>query len=117
MHLIARTMKLIPFFGVSTLAVGLFLLNSPRSVLEKHIAGLQAAKSLEITFTVQKLPAPAVEYKLTYAKPNMVVIDGPDKLVESDGTTIWELDKKENTYTESKAEMPALLKQTSAAEL
>ncbi len=110
-------MKLIPFFGATALAVGLFLIGSPRSVLDKHVAGLQEAKSLEMTFTVQKLPAPGVEYKLTYAKPNMILIDGPDSLIESDGTTIWELDKKDNTFTESLAAKPDLLKKTSTAEL
>jgi len=89
-------------FGVSFLGQGV---TSPE--LKGHIAALQSAQSLTITFSVTRLPAAPEEYTLSYSKPNKLRIESPSKLIISDGTKLYVLDKSSNTYTEATANLLA----------
>lgn len=84
--------------GAATTFVALF---GPKDLIDKHALKLKEANSLVATFTVQQLPGSPETYTLTYSKPNMLSIDGPKKMIESDGKTIWEYNKADKTYTES----------------
>src|SRR2546426_11856082 len=74
---------------------------SPESLLDKQAGILKAAKALKVTYTFQHVPGSRVEYTLTYSKPNLVLVDGPERLIESDGKTVWEYNKAAKTYTET----------------
>jgi outer membrane lipoprotein-sorting protein len=74
---------------------------APEAHLDKQAAILKDAKSLKVVCTFQHIPGTKAEYTLTYSKPNMLLIVGPDRVVESDGTTLWEYDKTAKTYTET----------------
>lgn len=86
------------------IAFPLMLLTSQSGGLDpalaKHESTLQAAQSLTVKFTVQKLPAAAVEYTLVYGKPGSMRIESPATLIVMNETTVWTLYKTKNTYTE-----------------
>jgi outer membrane lipoprotein-sorting protein len=92
-------------FALTALAgAGLILCAAltPPSLIEKQAAVLKDAKTLKVTY-VLRVGGVKSDYTLTYSKPNLMLVDGPDRLIESDGTTFWEYNKAAKTYTESPA--------------
>lgn len=99
------TLKLIAFCAsLATLAGGFLSPVRPDSTLDDHTAALQAAKSLTVTFTTMRDGA-KTEGTLTYSKPAMYRIETASRLTVSDGKTVWDLNKKDNTYTEGDAKL------------
>lgn len=82
---------------------------SGQGLLAKHVATLSSAKSLTVTYTVQQIPAAPEEYKLVFNKPNMLRIESPTGIIQSDGKTIWEYTKSSNEYIEMPGDMKALM--------
>jgi outer membrane lipoprotein-sorting protein len=103
-------MKLFILSSLAGAGFALLSLSSPQTMLEKQAAILKEAKSLRVTYTLQHLPGSPVEYKLTYSKPSMVLIEGPDRTLECDGKTLWQYNKATNTYTETPVTAEVLAK-------
>lgn len=91
-------------------------LSGPKDAFDKQAAALREAGSLQITFKAQKLPGEATECTLSYSKPNFFKIDSPKTLIESDGKTLWRLDKAANTYTEEPLTAKNLMTQSQSDE-
>jgi outer membrane lipoprotein-sorting protein len=70
--------------------------------LDAYTAKLQASKSLTVEFTLASGGPPA-KSSLAYSSPNRLRIETPTRLAVSDGTTLWILNKANNTYTQSQA--------------
>lgn len=91
-------------FALTTLAGGglILLANfSPQTLIDKQAALLKDAKTLKIAYTFQHVGGSKSDMTLTYSRPGLVLVDGPDRLVESDGKTLWEYNKTAKTYTET----------------
>ena len=86
--------------ALALLTTGMLSQSELPGPIKGHVALLQDAKSLKVSFTVQKLSGGLEKGTLVYSKPGMFKIDTPNKLVESDGKLVWTLDKQANTYTE-----------------
>jgi hypothetical protein len=93
-----KTFALTSLAGAGLLLVAAF---APESHLDKQAAILKDAKSLKVAYTFQHLSGAKADYTLTYSKPNLLLIVGPDRVVETDGTTLWDYDKTAKTYTET----------------
>ncbi|MFN8138733.1 MAG: thioredoxin family protein [Fimbriimonadales bacterium] len=74
--------------------------NTGADLLAKHMATLQGAKSLSVTFTVQQLPGAAQEYKLILDRDNGAKIITPTGYIVTDGKTTWDYTKSSNEYIE-----------------
>jgi outer membrane lipoprotein-sorting protein len=72
-----------------------------KEMLTKHSTALKDAQSLVVAYTARAASAPPVEYKLSYNKPNQLRIDKPDGYLLTDGTTVWEYSKADNSYSEA----------------
>ena len=70
--------------------------------LDAYTAKLQAAKSLTVEFTLAA-GGPPSKSTLAYSSPNRLRIETATRLAVSDGTTLWVLNKADNTYTQSPA--------------
>lgn len=71
------------------------------SLLKSHTDALQKAPSISITFTVNRLGSEIQDEKLVISKPGLVRWETPAKIVIANGTTISEVDRKSNSYTET----------------
>jgi thiol-disulfide isomerase/thioredoxin len=80
-----------------------------QDMLAKHVAALSAAGSLSVTFSVERLPAAAQEYKLVFSRPNSLRVETPAGLLITDGKTVWEYTKATNEYTEFSGDMKSVL--------
>lgn len=106
-------------FALSSLAgVGLIAATAftGSTLIEKQAGILKDAKTLKVAYTV-RVAGVKSDYTLTYSKPNLLLVDGPDRLIESDGATVWEYDKTAKTYTENPASPELLAKKTKADEV
>lgn len=72
-------------------------------VLQASIQKLQAAKELQVSYTVQVVGGAAEDYTIHFAKPDEFVIETPTGFIQSDGKLIHTYTKKSNTYTETVA--------------
>ncbi|MHB8635871.1 MAG: c-type cytochrome domain-containing protein [Fimbriimonadaceae bacterium] len=70
--------------------------------LDAYTAKLKAAKSLSVNFTLVE-GGTRSKSSLAYSSPNRLRIETATTLSVSDGTTLWVLNKADNTYTESPA--------------
>lgn len=70
-------------------------------MVKDHVAALQKAQSIKVSFTVQNIPAAAQEYKLELSRPGMLRFSGPNGYVLTNGSKVWEYMKADNQYTES----------------
>ncbi len=70
-------------------------------MVKDHIAALQKAQSIKVSFTVQNIPAAAQEYKLELSRPGMLKFSGPNGFVLTNGSKVWEYMKADNQYMES----------------
>lgn len=109
-------MKLFAFSALAGTGLILFASLAP-SLLEKQASILKDAKSLKVTYTFQHVGGARGDYTLTYSKPNLILVDGPDRLVESDGKTFWEYNKTTKTYTETEASPEMLAKRAQSDEV
>jgi outer membrane lipoprotein-sorting protein len=71
----------------------------PKVVVEND-QKLQAATALTATYTVQVVGEASSPYELSFAKPNLFKVTGPQGWVLSDGKTIYEYTSKDNAWTE-----------------
>lgn len=71
--------------------------------LEGHLAALKNAQSFTAVYTVQRIPAPPEEYRLSLGKPNMFRLETPTAIIVCDGALLTQYDKAANTYTQSPA--------------
>lgn len=110
-------MKLILSSLVVAASALLVAWTGPKDAFDKQATALREAGSLQITFKAQKVPGEATEYTLSYSKPNFFKIDGPKATIESDGKTLWKLDKAANTYTEEPLTPKALQAQSQTDEV
>lgn len=95
-------------FGLCVLTGGLLAQTALNPTLDRDVKTLSAAKSLKLKFQTSDLIGAPVEGTLEYSKPNLYRIETPDRLTVSDGTTVWDYDKKAKTYTEQKADQNRL---------
>lgn len=70
--------------------------------LDAYTAKLRAAKSLTVEFNLTASGPPG-KSTLAYSSPNRLRIETSTRLAVSDGTTLWVLNKTDNTYTQSPA--------------
>ena len=98
-------MSMIAVAGVAALLAQ----SSGQDMLAKHVATLSSAKSLTVTYTVQQIPAAPEDYKLVFNKPNMLRIESPSGIIQTDGKTIWEYIKSSNEYTELPGDMKTMM--------
>jgi thiol-disulfide isomerase/thioredoxin len=68
------------------------------TVLGEYAKKLSDAKSLSVTYVVQRVGGAPSEYNLQLAKPNMIRFDKPDELIVGDGTTLTVYSKSAKTY-------------------
>lgn len=107
-------------FALTSLAgAGMIILAShlAQTPVDKQAAVLKEAKTLKITYTFQHVPGTRADYTLTYSKPNLLLITGPDRVVETDGKTLWEYNKAANSYTESPLTPELLTKKAESDEV
>lgn len=80
------------------------LVGSPATgadMVKDHVAALQKAQSIKVSFTVQNIPAAAQEYKLELSRPGMLRFTSPNGYVLTNGSKVWEYIKADNQYMES----------------
>ena len=70
--------------------------------LDAYTAKLRAAKSLTVEFNLSA-GGPPSKSTLAYSSPNRLRIETATRLAVSDGTTLWVLNKTDNTYTQAAA--------------
>lgn len=88
----------------------LVVTQSATPQIKTHVDKLQAAKTFTATLSIQQIGGSASEATLRIQKPNLFRYDSETRLVSTDGTTIWVLDKKSNSYTEEPATADAAAK-------
>lgn len=66
--------------------------------LKGYCDNLAAAKTFRATVTVQEVPGATEELSAVFARDGKFSLDGPARLVVSDGKTLSVLDKKANSY-------------------
>jgi len=106
-------------FAISSLSGACMILVSafaPVSLIDKQASLLKDAKTLKVTYTL-RVGGVRSEYVLTYSKPNLLLVDGPDRLLESDGNTFWDYSKSAKTYTETPASPELLSKRAQSDEV
>lgn len=79
-------------------------------VLANYATKLNAAESLKVSYTMQKMDGAPASFELELAKPNLARIDTPDELIVADGASIIRYSKGEKTYFKE-AQTAAGLKQ------
>lgn len=84
------------------------------SSVDRHVAALQKAQSLQATITVTKVGGSTLEQTLSFTKPDKFRWESDAKLVVSDGKTLFTYDKAAKTYSKSEANAEALKKALSA---
>lgn len=67
-------------------------------VLSNYASKLNAASSLKVSYTMQKMDGAPAAFELELAKPNLARIDTPSELIVADGTHIYRYSKGEKTY-------------------
>lgn len=77
--------------------------------LAGHMAKLKEAQGLKAKVTVSQVSGATETYEVVYGKQGNMRINGPARLVVSDGKTISVLDKAKNTYTQVPYEKAAAL--------
>lgn len=82
--------------------------GTAKSLLEGHSKSLMDAPAINVRFTVQRLPAAAIEYTLHFSKDNFARIESPSAIFVSDGSSIWEYDKADKTFIQSDFEAAKL---------
>lgn len=92
--------------GVSAL----FFAQSGPSLLQNHVKALQDAPALTATLSVQPIGGAPATMKVALAKPNLLRIDHAEGWTLSDGTTLYEYSKKDNSWTESPVSDTAIAK-------
>jgi len=92
--------------GVSAL----FFAQSGSSLLQTHTKALQNAPGLSATLNVQPIGGAPAAFKVSFAKPNLLKIEHDGGWTLSDGTTLFEYSKKDNSWTESPISDAELLK-------
>jgi outer membrane lipoprotein-sorting protein len=75
------------------------------SALKGHHAALQAAGTLRLSYTAQKLSGGSEKMTAVFAKPNRFRIDSMSKTWISDGKNLWTINKASKTYTEEPASL------------
>ncbi len=80
------------------------------SSVDRHVAALQKAQSLQATLSVTKVGGSTDELTLSFSKPDKFRWESPAKLVVSDGKTLFTYDKGSKTYTKGEAGPDALKK-------
>jgi outer membrane lipoprotein-sorting protein len=94
--------------SVILFVVGAAFQDSLPSLLQLHLKTLREAQSLTATINVTPIGEAAVEYRLAYAKPNMLKLSGPAGFTLIDGKTIYTYNAKDKTYSEAPASDEAL---------
>lgn len=93
-----------------------FTLLGPQQLFDRQSAALKDAKALKVTYSLQHVPGTPAPYTLTYSKPDLLLIDGPERTIESDGKTLWEYTKSTKSYNETPASAEAIAKRAQADE-
>ena len=91
---------LLLFAALAMFTTGMLSQSELPGPVKGSITLLHDAKSLKVTFAIQKLSGGVEKATLVYSKEGMYKIETQNKLVESDGKILWTLDKQANTYTE-----------------
>ncbi|MBX3119091.1 MAG: hypothetical protein KF784_08505 [Fimbriimonadaceae bacterium] len=95
--------------ATSPLAVAALAYQVQNAQVSAHTEVLQKAPSVMLTVTAQKLGGAPDEYTLSFSKPNLLKLESSSRTLVSDGTMVWDYDKKAKTYTEDAAS-PGVLK-------
>lgn len=104
-------------FVAGVLGVAWGLQSGLASPLDGHLQTMAGANSFQATVNVQTIGGGVATYTLTYAKPNMMRIEGPDGSVSSDGTLMTTYQKRENMYMQVPATMDGILKAVGKSDL
>jgi outer membrane lipoprotein-sorting protein len=75
--------------------------GTAKSLFDGHAKSLTDAPAMTVTYTVQRLPAAASEYTLHFSKDKLARIESPSAIFVSNGSSIWEYDKSDNTFVQS----------------
>ena len=79
--------------------------------LSGHAAKLKEAQGLKAKVLVNEVGGAQTTIEVAYAKPNLIKIDSPTRLVVGDGKTLTVLDKAKNSYTETPYDQETAVKQ------
>ena len=85
----------------------LLVTQSAMPQLKAHADKLQAAKTMQLELSVQPIGGATYQATLKVQKPNLFQWDSPDRLVTTDGKTIWVYTKATQTYSEDAASATA----------
>lgn len=91
-------------------ASALFFAQSGSSLLQNHVKALQEAPGLTATLNVQPIGGVPATVKITMAKPNLLKIEHDAGWTLSDGTTLYDYRRKDNSWTETPVTDAAILK-------
>ncbi|MHB8635830.1 MAG: thioredoxin domain-containing protein [Fimbriimonadaceae bacterium] len=99
--------------GLTALSMLVFAQAGGSTALAHYSATLNKAQALSVEFTTRNGDGAPVSYTVSLAKPNLVRIDAPDKLIVADGTNITTLYKARKNYIvtpQTDADLEAMLK-------
>jgi len=93
----------------------LYFSQSSSTLLQNHIKALQDAPGLTATLSVLPTGGAPATVKISFAKPNLVKIESDEGTIVSDGTTLYDYSKKDNSWTEIPVSEAAILKEAGSA--
>lgn len=88
--------------------------SEAKALLDGHKRALAEARSIAVSYSIQRVPAAPSEYKLFCSKPDKIRMETPEGVYVSDGQAIWEYTKRENVYVESSANESSVMLQAQA---
>ncbi len=96
------------FTSIVLFAIGAAFQDSLPPLLQLHLKTLREAQSLTGTINVTAIGEAPTEYRISYQKPNLLKIAGPEGYTVTDGKTVYTYSSKDKTYSEKPATKDAL---------
>lgn len=66
--------------------------------LKSYVNKINSSEGLDVSYTISEVGGTQAKYRVALAKPNMAMVDTPDKTYVADGTNLTVYDKKRNSY-------------------
>lgn len=90
-------MKWLSLLALAPLALAF---QTPRTpILDRHVQALRSAGTIHLTLRVVEVGAAPVQFQLTVAAPNRVVLETPEGRTVADGKSVTRWDRAKNRYT------------------
>lgn len=81
-----------------------------QNTLEGHASKLKEAGGLSLTLTISQIGGTTNDVRVVLSKPNMIRVEEPNRVVTTDGKTVWTYDKASKSYDEAPADSAAAQK-------